>query len=104
MQYDPPHPLREADAALDSQQEDNAKSDGKSHTEHSLKEFFAALLSALWRGQVRELLLQCSGGLLTSHFESLELGGLTRAASAHPPTDAVVEAKATTAKEVHALW
>ena len=75
-----------------------AKGDGNSKTQRSLKEFLAALLSAPWRGLVRQQLLECSGGLLKSHFESLELDGLSRAASAHPPTDAVVVAQPTTAK------
>ena len=78
----------------------DAKSDVNSNTPRSLKDFLVALQTAPWRGQVRQQLLECSGGLLNSHFESLELDGLSSAASAHPQTDAVVEAQPTTAKHV----
>ena len=87
------------DLAPTNLQED-AKSEGKSNTPRSLKEFLVALQTAPWRGQVRQQLLDCSGGLLKSHFESLELDGLSRAEAAHSPTDAVVEAKPTSATQV----
>ena len=94
-----PEVVDEEELAPTNLQED-AKSGGKSNTPRSLKEFLVALQTAPWRGQVRQQLLECSGGLLKSHFESLELDGLSSAASAHPPTDAVVEAQPTTAKQV----
>ena len=104
--YDESQPTTEAGENADDEElaptnlQEDAKSEGNSNTARSLKEFLVALQTAPWRGLVRQQLLDCSSGLLKSHFESLELDGISRAEAAQSPTDAVVEAKPTTATQV----